>query len=140
MRYWDASALIPLLLDESSTPRMTALLAEDDEIATWWGTRLECAGAIHRLEREGKRSDVEIRQAVERLREALPDWAIVDTSEDLARHAERLLRIHPLRSADAIQLAAAHMAVELLEEEVEFVTLDRRLAAIAEREGFTVVT
>jgi predicted nucleic acid-binding protein len=53
--------------------------------------------------------------------------------------ATRLLRVHPLRAADALQLAAAIIAAEDDPRSLPFVTLDDRLALAAEREGFPVV-
>jgi predicted nucleic acid-binding protein len=50
------------------------------------------------------------------------------------RTAQRLLRVHELRAADALQLAAASTAAE----DLPFVTLDDRLALAAAREGFVV--
>ena len=47
--------------------------------------------------------------------------------------------LHPLRSLDAIQLAAAMLAATASGEELLFVTADTRLAAIAAQEGFTVI-
>lgn len=53
--------------------------------------------------------------------------------------AARLLRVHPLCAADALQLAAARMAAEDRPETLPFVTLDDRLALAAQREGFEVI-
>ena len=50
--------------------------------------------------------------------------------------AQRLLRLHPLRAADALQLAAAVVASEHEPRSLDFVCLDERLAAAASREGF----
>ena len=55
------------------------------------------------------------------------------------RHAERLVESHPLRAADALQLGAALAAAEDDPAGLEFVTLDRRQALAAEREGFRVL-
>ena len=46
---------------------------------------------------------------------------------------------HPLRAADALQVGAALVAAEESPATLEFVTLDRKLAVAAEREGFRVV-
>jgi hypothetical protein len=51
-----------------------------------------------------------------------------------------MLARHPLRAADACQLAAAWVAAEGQPETLPVVTLDGRLAAAAEREGFPVLT
>jgi hypothetical protein len=51
----------------------------------------------------------------------------------------RLLRVHPLRAADALHLGAALVAAEDNPRTLPFVTLDDELALAAEREGFPVV-
>jgi hypothetical protein len=48
----------------------------------------------------------------------------------------RLLRVHPLRAADSLQLAAAVVASEGDPGELPFVCLDEKLAQAASREGF----
>jgi len=53
--------------------------------------------------------------------------------------AIRLLRVHPLRTADALQLGAAIVAAEDHPATLPLLTLDDRLAQAAEREGFAVV-
>ena len=52
MRYWDSSALVPLLLQEDRSGQVQDLLQEDPVILTWWGSEVECASAVCRLERE----------------------------------------------------------------------------------------
>jgi predicted nucleic acid-binding protein len=47
--------------------------------------------------------------------------------------------VHPLRTADALQLAAAFVAAEQRRSSLEVVTLDDRLAAAARKEGFQLV-
>lgn len=51
----------------------------------------------------------------------------------------RLLRIHELRAADALQLAAALVLAVFDPKTLPFVTLDACLATAAEREGFAVL-
>ncbi len=51
----------------------------------------------------------------------------------------RFLRVHPLRAADALQLAAAFIAAERRPSSLELITLDDRLAAAARKEGFVLV-
>lgn len=135
MRYWDASALLPLLVDELSSPATEREHARDPAIATWWGTAVECDSALTRREREGA--------VVDKGRDLLAllsaSWAEVPPIDDVRRVARRLLRVHPLRSAAAFQLSAAIAAADGRPERLPFVTLDTRLADAADREGFTVV-
>jgi hypothetical protein len=49
------------------------------------------------------------------------------------------LALHDLRAADALQLAAALIACDEQPALLPFVTLDRRLADAARREGFRVL-
>jgi uncharacterized protein len=50
----------------------------------------------------------------------------------------RLLRVHPPRAADAVQLAAALVATSEDPSQFAFLTSDRQLREAAEKEGFTV--
>ena len=49
-----------------------------------------------------------------------------------------MLRVHALRAADALQLAAALLASDEEPAGLDIVTLDSRLADAARREGFRV--
>lgn len=53
MRFWDSSALVPLVLTQPRTERAKQLLKEDPELLVWWGSAVECASAIARLHRDG---------------------------------------------------------------------------------------
>ena len=39
MRFWDASAIVPLVLDEPGRDALLDLLERDAAIVAWWGTR-----------------------------------------------------------------------------------------------------
>ena len=43
MRFWDASAIVPLLITEVSTRCLQALAARDPDMLVWWGSEVECA-------------------------------------------------------------------------------------------------
>jgi hypothetical protein len=66
-------------------------------------------------------------------------WGEVMANDTLRRTAIRLLRGHALRSADALQLAAAIASADGDPGSLPFVTLDDRLAEVASREGFPLV-
>ena len=38
MRFWDTSALVPLLLEQKTTAEVEEYLAQDPDMAAWWGT------------------------------------------------------------------------------------------------------
>jgi predicted nucleic acid-binding protein len=139
MKFWDASAVVPLLLAEPATKTMQSLLAADPSVLAWWGTEVECASAIARLERDGHLDDRVASQALGRLKQLVGGWHEVDPSDAIREAAVRFLRVHALRAADALQLAAAFIAAERRPSSLEVVTLDDRLAVAARREGFLVI-
>ncbi len=139
MRFWDSSALVPLLIEEPESAEMNRLLEADDEMALWWGTPTECWSALARREREADWSPAttdealaNLQKVVERAHEVLPTAAVRMASR-------RLLFTHALRAADALQLAAAVTLGGNEVAELEFVTLDDALALCARREGFRVL-
>jgi uncharacterized protein len=139
MKFWDASALVPLLIEESTTERVQSLASSDPVLLVWWGTHIECASAVARLEREGLLEDAAAELAFRRLRELADAWHQIDPSDAVQEIAVRLLRVHPLRAAGALQLAAAVVAAEGRPPTLTLVTLDDRLGAAARKEGFIVV-
>ncbi|MEP6781750.1 MAG: PIN domain-containing protein [Gemmatimonadaceae bacterium] len=139
MRYWDSSAIMPLVVQESQSASMLALINTDAAIATWWGTKVACVSALARLEREQALDVRSMRAALARLEALSQTWVEIPALEDVRTHATRLLRTHSLRAADALQLAAAVIASNFEPPSLLFVTLDQRLGDSAEREGFTVL-
>ena len=138
MNYWDSSALIPLLVHESSSRDIREILASDPAVCTWWGSSLECMSAFARLEREGHmpRSDVTV--VSKSLRLAAESWTEIPATVTLRTEALRLLRVHALRATDALHLGAAIIASDHDPAAIDFVTLDHRLADAAEAQGFAV--
>ena len=139
MKFWDASAVVPLLLLEPTTQLVQALARRDADMLVWWGSVVECASAISRLERGGALEVKEARLALNRLEQLANGWHEVEPTEIVREDAMRFLRVHPLRAADALQLAAAFTAAERRPSSLEVVTLDERLADAARKEGFLLV-
>lgn len=138
MKFWDTSALVSLLLEEPATASTQALYDEDPELLVWWATPVECMSALSRSERDKSEAPDAIKIALQRLRALAENWNEILPAQSVRRHAERLVRSHPLRAADALQLAAAVVAAEADPWSLPFVCLDRRLAAAALKEGFSV--
>jgi predicted nucleic acid-binding protein len=138
VRYWDTSALVPLIVTQPGTGAAEQTLADDAQVVTWWGTRVELVSALARLDREGQLERAGS-TAFARLDEVGAAWQEVAPTPRLRQVAERLLRVHPLRAGDALQLAAAVIVADGSPATLPFVTLDERLARAAEREGFPVI-
>ncbi len=139
MKFWDTSAVIPLLAKETTSREMVGLLAEDRQVAVWWGTETECVSAIARLEREDALTTAETTALLRRLDSMRDAWQEVQPVASLRVTARRLLRVHALRAADALQLAAAIAAAEQEPSALELVCLDERLRQAAQKEGFRVL-
>jgi predicted nucleic acid-binding protein len=139
MRFWDASAIVPLLVGEASTPGVLAEAERDPEIMVWWATQVECVSALARMEREARLDTAGMTNAIDRLDEFVRAWQEVQPVDRIRQTAIRLLRMHGLRAADAFQLSAAISASEERPASLRIVTLDDRFARAAEREGFRVI-
>lgn len=139
MKFWDASAIVPLLIAEVSTRRLLVLAAEDPAMLVWWGSEIECASALARAEREAAIDTNGAVAAFSRLAQLKAAWHEINPSDAVRETAARFLRVHPLRAADALQLAAAFAAAEGRPPSLELVTLDDRLCIAARKEGFAVV-
>ncbi len=107
-------------------------------MCVWWATEVECVSALARLEREKALTEAATTVALERLDLLADSWNEVQPVAAVRTAARRLLRVHALRAADALQLAAAVVAAEGQPASLRIVTLDERLAAAARREGFAV--
>jgi len=136
MKFWDSSAIVPLLVPETMSHAMQAMYGSDPVVVAWWTTEIECVSAIARRQRLADLPDDVREEAFARLDGLRVGWHEVEPGEEVRETAKRLLRVHDLRAADALQLAAAVFAAEGRPSTLEFVCLDDRLAAAARREGF----
>ncbi|MEK6721469.1 MAG: type II toxin-antitoxin system VapC family toxin [Chloroflexota bacterium] len=139
MRFWDSSAIVPMLVAESSSVAVMAEYERDPDLVVWWATDVECVSALARLERDGILDGPSMVDALERLDALGQAWQEVQPIARIRQTAIRLLRVHGLRAADAIQLGAALTVAEGQPASLEVVTLDERLGQAAQREGFRVV-
>jgi predicted nucleic acid-binding protein len=138
VKFWDSSAVVPLVITETGSERLLELLARDPAMVVWWATVVEVASALARREREGALPAGRMKAALDRLRALAAAWSEVLPVDVVRSTAQRLLRVHPLRAADALQIAAAIVAADHQPSSMEIVTLDDRLREAAEREGFAV--
>ncbi len=104
----------------------------------WTLTPVEVVSALRRLIREGALDESLARSAEVRTEEIVHACHVIVDVEPVKSLAARLLRLHPLRAADALQLGAALHWVEGHPQGRTLHTLDNRLALAAQREGFVV--
>lgn len=138
MRFWDTSAIVPLLITEEQSLRMRGRLAEDPIIATPEIAAVEITSALWRRRHRGELNAAAHHDAEVNFAELSQRWREVLQSTSVTEAALRLLTRHPLKSLDALQLASA-IVFTPQPRYLPFVTLDKRLAIAARAEGFPVL-
>jgi predicted nucleic acid-binding protein len=139
MRFWDSSALVPLFVSEAHSPALRSLVDTDPEMIVCWACHVECASAVHRLRRQGTLTPPAAAGILETLAALVDAAAAVQPGDAVLAKALRLLSVHQLRAADALQLAAALLWARDAPGGLEFVCIDDRLRDAALLEGFRVV-
>lgn len=139
MKFWDSSALVPLICREAQSARCRAWLREDPVMVVWALAGTEIVSALARRRRDGTITAPVFTAGKRRLVRLEAAWNEVGNLDAVRARARRLLEAHPLSAADALHLGAALLAVEERPHGIDFVTFDRRLAEAAEREGFEVL-
>lgn len=139
MKFWDSSAIVPLVVNDAATPGVSALFRQDPGQIVWCLTEVEIHSALARRDRDGSLEKENGATARESLVELARSWEEVVVLDAVRSRAIRLLRAHPLRAADALQLAAALVVSEERPESLSFVSLDDRLSDAARKEGFPVL-
>ena len=137
MRFWDSSAIVPLLVDQPESKDLSTLAQDREGLAVWWGSVIECASAIARSTRAGALTPDHEAQALVLLDTLAESWTEIQPAPRVRDLARRLLRVHSLRAADALQLAAALVWADGAPR-LELVTRDLLLADAARREGFVL--
>jgi predicted nucleic acid-binding protein len=140
VRFWDSSAIVPLVCREVQSARCRSWLRADAVMIVWALAATEVVSALARKRREGALKPAVLAQAKQRLLKLENAWSEVIQFDAVRARARRLLETHPLRAADALHLAAALVAFEERTAGTEFVTFDGRLAEAAEKEGFLILS
>ena len=143
MRFWDSSALVPLVVEEPTSLACRRVLREDPSLVVWALARVEIHSALLRLRRMRLLDAAALRGARLRLERLSRRWDEVVALDATREEAERVLEAHGnlnLRAADAMQLGAALVSCEGRPQRRAFVTLDEDLGRAARAEGFAVIT
>lgn len=136
VRFWDTSALLQLIVKQPHSAKVADLYVQSPNVVCWWGTRLEIISGLSRLNREQLLTEQELICAKERVEKLMASAQIVEPRDQVLNRAERILTIHALKAADALQLAAALCAIADQTNGSEFVSFDKNLRQAAQREGF----
>ncbi len=138
MKFWDASAVVPLIVQEEKTEYCYKQLQKDKDVMVWTLSKIEVFSALCRRLRDNSLNEEAFESAKDRINDFFDmTYEIISISKAKAR-ALRLLQIHPLKVADALQLASALIATEEDPARLPIICFDERLCQAAWREGFTV--
>jgi hypothetical protein len=130
---------VPLVVRQPASREVDRWLGEDGDVVVWVLTGVEVVSALRRLVRDGELTEPAARRAEQLADDLLARTHAVTDLERVKGIAIRLLRVHALRAADALQLAAALVWADAAPAGLIVHTLDRRLGTAAEREGFEVI-
>jgi len=139
MKFWDSSAIIPLLVREPASGWACALYAGDMTVVVAWTAHIECASAIARRALGESLTTDETRKAHHRLAALAREWIEILPTDRLKQEAVRMVSVHELRTLDSVQLSSAVIAANTRPDLLPFVTSDQVLAEAAEKQGFPVV-
>lgn len=137
--FWDTSGIVPLCCFQSQTAQANRTARLYARQVTWWATAVEAISSFNRLYRERAVTATGRQQALTRLDYLRRRWNEVQPSEEVRDGAERLLAVHTLRAADALQLSAALVWCSQKAHGRYFIGADGDLTKAAEAEGFTVI-
>lgn len=96
MRFGDASAVIPLIVNETSTPTLRSVFEEEPQIAVWWGTWVECLSALARRRRESNVTCIGHVTGRQELEDLAATWLEVLPVSPALLGAGRILRELPI--------------------------------------------
>lgn len=135
----DTSALVKRYVNEVGSGYIRTLLATPDNILyQTFLTPFEITSAFYRRQRMKELSVEEVALALQAYRvHSHQEYVLVPYSEALMNTAEALLARYPLRTLDAIQLAAALTLKSTFPADdvpLTFLSADDRLIAVAQQE------
>jgi predicted nucleic acid-binding protein len=133
--FWDASALVPLCVRQSTTPHAISLYATYD-IVVWWATPVEIASALARLMRMKELDSRDWAKATTLATKLSGLWSVIQPSERVRATSMQLVDRFDLRAADSLQLAAALEWCEHTPQNRVFLTADQKLRDAALLAGF----
>ncbi|GAB2471470.1 type II toxin-antitoxin system VapC family toxin [Xylanimonas ulmi] len=135
--YFDASALVKLVVRESGSALASALYNRADVAVTSRISDVEVRAALAAGNRAGLLDDATHAGAVDAWARLWPSLAVVEVGEQVARDAAALLTTSavPLRAGDAMHVASA---LAVAHPETVVAAWDEHVAAAARAQALTV--
>ena len=133
--YFDTSAIIPLIIEEPSSPIASRLWDDAERIVSVRVMYPEARAALARAERMRRMTRGQHTAAIAELESIIGQVDQIEINAALARLAGDLADAHGLHGYDAVHLAAAATAAD---NELVVVTGDADLSRAATALGFSV--
>ena len=134
--YFDASAVVPLLVEEPGTDIALRVFLQAETVATVRMTFAEVSAALARASRLGRLTADAHDRALAGLESVWAQMDVLDVDDDLVRTAGTLARDHALRGYDAVHCAGA---LRITSATTVALAGDRDLLAAWQREGLQVL-
>ena len=134
MLFLDASALVKRYVEEDGSDSVIEAMA-GQSVAISRLSATEVVSAICRRCREGDMRVEQRETALRSIDSERPDFHVVELTEEVTTRAAALLRRHPLRASDSLQLAACLLLADELGKPTSLLAFDEQLVSAAQAEG-----
>jgi predicted nucleic acid-binding protein len=136
--YAESSAVLAWLFGESEGKKVLKHLKSSDTIVTSDLTMIECSRVLIRAYATGQITEVQSADRRAILAAASSSWHFLHIQDDVCQRAQRTFPIEPIRSLDAIHLAAALFAKSAVRD-LSILSLDHRIRDNARALGFEIL-
>lgn len=135
--YADTSVLVKCYLEEPGSARVREYLESAQLRMTSALTQLELVAAVEFAKRIRRINSPDYRTQIAAMQTDINTGALslLDMHPSILKRAIALIRLHQLKSPDAIQLATALDANKRYRDALSFLCADRTLLAAARKEG-----
>lgn len=136
--FCDTSAVVKLYVAEPDSPRAKALVEEADSVVVCRIAWAQFHAAVARRARATPADQAALELAKARLAGDWPNYVVMEITQNLVERAGEFADVFALRGYDAVQLAAAHIAMVQSGLPVSFACFDRRLNQAAKLLGLNL--
>ena len=132
--YVDTSALVPVLIDEQTSPLCVEIWESAERLVSTRLVEIEAVTALHRAQRLERISRPILLAALGLLDGFMTDLDIIEIDQDLVRRARQCAEVAPLRGYDAVHCAAGLVTATavgavLVSGDLQLLTTWRQLGA-----------
>jgi predicted nucleic acid-binding protein len=107
--YFDTSALVPMVVDEDTTPATTRLWNEAARVISSRLTYAEARAALAKARRIDRLNEVMLRRAVRELQQVMTELEHIEVTPHIVHRAGDLAEALGLRGYDAVHVASAEL-------------------------------